>query len=97
MHADLAGLGRPALVVACRSPRDTDWGLRKAFAASRLERLPHLRLLWFDDSIHDVPVQRPRELAEAILSFTDGLFAAERVPSRERGGRRIARVEPEER
>jgi pimeloyl-ACP methyl ester carboxylesterase len=79
VHADLGRLNCPALVIPCRSPRDTDWGLRKAFAVSRLTRLRRLRVQWFDDTIHDVPVQRPRELAEAIISFSDAIVGDERA------------------
>ena len=82
VHAELARLECPALVIACRSPRDGEWAPRKAFAAARLRRLGHLRVMWFEDSIHDVPVQRPREVAEAILSFADAVVADERELAR---------------
>ncbi|MGE5138123.1 MAG: alpha/beta fold hydrolase, partial [Rudaea sp.] len=33
------------------------------------ERLPRGRTIWFTNTIHDVPLQRPRELAETIVQF----------------------------
>ncbi len=81
VHADLARLPCPALVVVCRMPLATApeqrWYEQKAFAAARVARLPRLRLLWFDDTIHDMPVQRPRELADAILTFAHGIVEDE--------------------
>ncbi len=43
---------------------------RKRTNIERAERgLGRSRLVWFKDTVHDVPVQRPRELAEAITTF----------------------------
>jgi len=28
-----------------------------------------VRTLWFDDTVHDVPLHRPAELARAIVDF----------------------------
>lgn len=41
---------------------------RRALALAQ-ERLPRSRLLSMDDTIHDIPLQRPQELGEAIASF----------------------------
>ncbi len=83
VHADLARLPCPVLVVACRMPLEEapeqEWHEQKALAAARLARLPRVRLGWLEDSIHDVPLQRPRELADAILAFTNALVAEERA------------------
>jgi pimeloyl-ACP methyl ester carboxylesterase len=38
-------------------------------------RLPHGSVVWLEDSIHDVPLQRPELVARAILAFLDGLPA----------------------
>jgi pimeloyl-ACP methyl ester carboxylesterase len=80
VHGDLAGLHVPALLVACRPRPGTDarWTEQKERAAARVSRLPSVRVAWFADTIHDVPVQRPRELAEAILAFSGALVASER-------------------
>ena len=33
--------------------------------------LKHGRIIWMDDTIHDIPIQRPRELADALLSLAE--------------------------
>ncbi len=33
------------------------------------ERLAHGETVWFKDTVHDVPVQRPKELAETIINW----------------------------
>ena len=33
------------------------------------ERLPRGKAVWFKDTIHDVPLQRPRDLADEIVQF----------------------------
>ena len=81
VHADLASLTCPALIVACR-PRDgtgSQWTVQKELAATRVGRLPHVRVSWLQDTMHDAPVQRPRELADAILVFSEGLVAQQRT------------------
>jgi pimeloyl-ACP methyl ester carboxylesterase len=82
VHADLASLQCPALLIPCRPRPGTDarWTTQKELAVARLSKLPRVRVQWFDDTIHDVPVQRPRELASAILSFASSL-AQERAVS----------------
>ena len=42
-------------------------------------RLPHVRVSWLQDTMHDAPVQRPRELADAILVFSESLVAQQRT------------------
>ncbi len=83
VHADLARLPCPAFIVVSRVPLATApeerWHRQKAFAAARVARLPQVRLKWFEDTIHDVPVQRPGELADAILAFARGIVEAERA------------------
>lgn len=73
VHADLARLPCPALAIVCRislekAPHQR-WHQRKALTAARVARFPRVRVDWFEDSVHDVPLQRPRELAEAVLAF----------------------------
>lgn len=34
-----------------------------------LQKLPGVRVLWMEDTIHDVPLERPRELAGAVAEF----------------------------
>lgn len=45
---------------------------RKAIALAE-EHAPTVRVTWLEDTIHDVPLQRPRELMEAIDGFLEGL------------------------
>jgi hypothetical protein len=35
--------------------------------------LKECQVHWMTDSIHDIPLQRPRELADAIVGFADGV------------------------
>lgn len=39
-------------------------------AATAQRLLPHCDILWMEDTIHDIPLQRPQELAAAIGDFT---------------------------
>ncbi|MEX0799805.1 MAG: alpha/beta hydrolase [Dehalococcoidia bacterium] len=72
-----ASLSCPALLISCErdsgDPRSQMWAEHKskAFALAR-ERMPEVRVLRMQDTIHDVPLQRPRELAEAIREFLEG-------------------------
>ncbi len=36
------------------------------------ERAPAAEVVWMEDTIHDVPLQRPEELASAIGGFLRG-------------------------
>jgi len=68
----------PALLVpAAREspdPRNAMWmeGKRRAIDIA-LQKSPSVRVLWMQDTIHDVPLQRPLELAAAIAEFAGGL------------------------
>lgn len=68
----------PAIVIlASRAPRNDleqrwmEW--RKKGAEMAEAKLKHGRLIWMEDSIHDIPIQRPAELADAIIDFGAGL------------------------
>ena len=45
---------------------------RKAITLAE-EQAPAVKVVWLEDTIHDVPLQRPRELMEAIDGFLEGL------------------------
>ncbi len=68
----------PALLIpAASDPKDsrtTIWmdHKRKAIALAQ-EHAPTIRVVWLENTIHDVPLQRPRELMEAIDGFLEGL------------------------
>ncbi len=36
--------------------------------------LPKGRVIWLEDTIHDVPLQRPRDLAAIMLDFAQELL-----------------------
>ena len=61
----------PALVLAASgSPRGNPMEQVRAKLVSQAEALlPRGRVIWMEDTIHDIPLQRPRELADLILSF----------------------------
>ena len=61
----------PALVLPARKPdANPSRGEIQAALVSRAETLlPNGRVIWMEDTIHDIPLQRPRELAQIILDF----------------------------
>lgn len=61
----------PMLILPARQPSDPSGMLeRKTAAVDRALALqPQARVRWFDDTIHDVPLQRPVELAMELLGF----------------------------
>jgi pimeloyl-ACP methyl ester carboxylesterase len=68
----------PVLLVPARRPnldaRQAEMqAVRAAAVALAEQRLARGRTLWMDDTIHDIPLQRPRELAQAVADFVDSL------------------------
>ncbi len=65
----------PALALPCRPAAPAGEGERDflAFKSRGIERIqqvnPHVKVHWMEDSIHDVPLQHPQQLVEAILNF----------------------------
>ncbi len=64
----------PTLVIPARRPDPTGRAAEMAPARERLVEnaaaaLSNGRLLWMEDTVHDIPLQRPHELAEAIRSI----------------------------
>ena len=65
----------PVLMIPAVAPephdertRDTLENKRRNIAAAE-QRLKHSQTIWMTDTIHDVPLQRPGELAEAIKTW----------------------------
>jgi pimeloyl-ACP methyl ester carboxylesterase len=63
----------PTLIVPARRPDATGRAaemapIRERLVTNAVAALPNGRLLWMEDTVHDVPLQRPAELAEAIES-----------------------------
>lgn len=65
----------PVLIVPAASA-DQEWTRAKRVLVDKAERsIPRCRVRWFPNTDHDIHVQRPRELAEAMLeAVTDGFF-----------------------
>jgi pimeloyl-ACP methyl ester carboxylesterase len=64
----------PVLIVPARTepiegPRADLWAARLRAVALAEQRLPRGRVLWMEDTVHDVPLHRPAELAAAIESL----------------------------
>jgi pimeloyl-ACP methyl ester carboxylesterase len=67
------GVRCPVLALACRGGppwRNNAYEDTKAFLVEKARQLlPNGDVRWLDDTIHDVPLQRPHDLAEMILGF----------------------------
>ncbi len=65
----------PVLVLPTRHEGDEPTYIQaKEIAAERARSVgKEVRVHWLEDSIHDVPLQRPNELAAEILQFADGV------------------------
>ena len=64
----------PTLVVIANQERNNDeyrrWSeFRREGALVAEEALKDGRFVWMEDTIHDVPIQRPHELADALVSL----------------------------
>ena len=74
--AMLGSVACAVLVIIANQERDNEesrrWAqFRREGAKLAEEALKDGRIVWMDDTIHDIPVQRPRELADALLSLAD--------------------------
>jgi pimeloyl-ACP methyl ester carboxylesterase len=63
----------PMLLLPARQASDAaEWSAAKVVSAQRaLELQPKARLRWFEDTVHDVPLQRPDALAAELLGFAN--------------------------
>ena len=61
----------PAFILpARRESPDSTRANRQEWLVERAEKLlPNGRVVWLEDSIHDVPLQRPRRVAQLLLDF----------------------------
>ena len=77
----LPRLAAPLLILPARQATEApEFSANKVANAQRaLELHPRARLRWFENTVHDVPLQRPDELAAEL-----GAFAAEVLPTRSR-------------
>ena len=71
---------RPVLLCVAGDPDDAERaGVKRDAAARAVELFPSATLTWFEDTMHDIPLQRPVELAAELARFTN---AAREVPGR---------------
>lgn len=71
----------PVLMVPARRPtaegRHAEFQAGKVTAIALAEaRVARAQTIWMEDTIHDIPLQRPAELAEAIADFAASLHPA---------------------
>ena len=66
----------PALVVPARRPAEGEREHRRAAArerrVARAATIPNARVHWMEDTVHDIPLQRPAELAALIGELAGG-------------------------
>jgi pimeloyl-ACP methyl ester carboxylesterase len=68
----LASVTCPVLVLPTMREGASDWVERKRAAIAAAELVaPHMRTFWLEDSIHDVPLQRPALLADTLIEFVN--------------------------
>ena len=74
----LPQLKSPLLILPARQSSDApEWLASKAANVQRaLELQPTARVCWFEDTVHDVPLQRPVELADELHEFAHQVLAA---------------------
>jgi pimeloyl-ACP methyl ester carboxylesterase len=71
---------RPVLLCVAGDPDDGGLaGVKRDAAARAVELFPSATLTWFEDTMHDIPLQRPVELAAELARFSN---AAREVPGR---------------
>jgi hypothetical protein len=63
-----------APAVRADDPRGAEFTTQRRAAVLAAQRaLPDATVVWFEDTIHDIPLQRPSELAAAILGHGERL------------------------
>jgi pimeloyl-ACP methyl ester carboxylesterase len=67
----------PLLILPARQSTDApEQRANKIASVERARELqPHARVRWFEDTVHDVPLQRPDELARELLGFAQSVLA----------------------
>ena len=61
----------PTLILPARKekPQTSQFGRQEWLVRRATELLPDGRVTWLEDSVHDVPLQRPRRVAQLLLDF----------------------------
>jgi pimeloyl-ACP methyl ester carboxylesterase len=67
----------PVLILPARQSSDApEWRASKVASIDRaLAVQPQARVRWFEDTVHDVPLQRPEELAGELAAFAQHVLA----------------------
>jgi len=79
VHAQYSRIHCPVLALPTRPPRPWEEveenfvRMKEEGAQLVLRSGADVRVHWLDDTIHDVPLQRPEKLAQEILRFADAL------------------------
>jgi pimeloyl-ACP methyl ester carboxylesterase len=78
----LAQLACPVLILPARQLTEaSDMSAAKAAGIARaLEIQPNARVRWFENTVHDVPLQRPEELAHELATFAHEALNAPAAP-----------------
>jgi len=74
----LAGMTCPVLLLPARRSTDTpDLAGAKADGIARAQTIqPTARVRWFEETVHDVPLQRPEELADELVALASHALAS---------------------
>jgi pimeloyl-ACP methyl ester carboxylesterase len=71
---------RPVLLCVAEDPADGELaGVKRDAVAHARSLFPSTTVTWFEDTMHDIPLQRPAELAAELARFVN---AAKEVPGR---------------
>ena len=78
----LARLDCPVLLMPARRSADApEMTSAKVAAVSRAQAIqPRARVRWFEDTVHDVPLQRPEDLAGELVLLANQTLAARATP-----------------
>jgi hypothetical protein len=72
------------------TPEEQDTLTQKRLGVRRAgDTIPDLRVHWMEDTVHDAPLQRPKELGERIAGFIDDLPT---MDPRFQGGSRLSPI-----
>ena len=65
----------PVLLCVAADPADgeTHTEAKRGAAAGALDLLPSATVTWYEDTTHDIPLQRPAELAAEVARFADSV------------------------
>ena len=62
----------PVLIIPAISPMPDEESLnqvKRPAVDAALHAIPLSEVIWFEDTVHDIPLHRPQKLADAITEF----------------------------